>query len=297
LKRPKNDNNRECKVIIEKKSTTEHVIRKEIKSSKENSNETISIKITIKESGNGDNLIQDDNNNQENVKEITNKKNIIENNCDIKLEDTNMVKKEEIEMEEYFDKNEKEDLSSVKDSTSPPISDEKIKEKEDNAVQEEEEEIKIVMESETENEQEKTLTEENINGKSENSTEILYDDTSEKKKTEEESMTEKEEEEEKENDINENIIIIDNKSRIDKLNEKIAKRMSHSKEEIYTASKMSIVQDKKGEEISKNTFIQSTLKNKISLSDISKVELHFGTLQCSGKNIENKTFFIDDGNT
>ena len=98
----------------------------------------------------------------------------------------------------------------------------------------------------------------------------------------------------------ENIVVFDNKSKIDELNEKIAKQMSQKIKKIYETQKIhdtKIKKEEKTPETNKNTFIQSNIKNKISLSDISKVDLHFGSLYCSGKNVENRTYFIDNGNT
>ena len=103
-----------------------------------------------------------------------------------------------------------------------------------------------------------------------------------------------------------------NKSKIDELNEKIARRLNHEIEQI--SSNQEEGEEKKEEkekdededenenenrefQTNKESFILSNIKNNISLSDISRLELQFGSLQCSGKNVENRTYYIDDGNT
>ena len=103
-----------------------------------------------------------------------------------------------------------------------------------------------------------------------------------------------------------------NKSKIDELNEKIARRLNHEIEQI--SSNQEEGEEKKEEkekdededenenenrefQTNKESFILSNIKNNISLLDISRLELQFGSLQCSGKNVENRTYYIDDGNT
>jgi len=103
-----------------------------------------------------------------------------------------------------------------------------------------------------------------------------------------------------------------NKSKIDELNEKIARRLNHEIEQI--SSNKEEGEEKKEEkekdededenenenrefQTNKESFILSNIKNNISLLDISRLELQFGSLQCSGKNVENRTYYIDDGNT